>query len=472
MHLEELRGLFADCDDVLIYEQEYADGKRAALIYCRSLCVEQLIDELVLPELQRVHAITGFADIEAVRVAASVQSERLNDRNEVSDAVFSGQVVIVFTHLADPLRLSIAGIPQRKTEASNIDVSIRGPKDGLVESLDINAGLIRHRLPTPHLGLDIYRIGTTSRTRVGLLYMKGKIQEPTLREIRSRLSDVQDKMEELSSVVQLEEQISDHPYSVFPLSVYTGRADFIAACLTRGRFAILIEGVPGAMIAPASLYLLIRTPEDAHFNFVTASFGHLLRLLSLLLASFLPSFFIALTGFHQDQIPFPLLATVVVTRLGIPLSGPMEMFLVLFFLELFKEAGYRLPSMIGQTLTVVGGLIIGDSAVRAGLISPSLVVIAAISMVAGSTLISQTLTGTIALLRYVSLLFASVLGMYGFMLSVLFLVVYLSGLTSFGVPFLAPITPLTPKDVLRIFLTLPRKLGSFVPYQLRRHNKG
>ncbi|MBB6733682.1 spore germination protein [Cohnella zeiphila] len=472
MRLEELKELFDRCDDVQFYRQPFPESQDATLVYCRSLSDQQLINELVLPELQNAYAVTRFSEIGAVRAAIGALTEPAEDLDSVGRAVFRGCVIVYFEHLNAALGMSIERIPNRQTEESNMDVSIRGPKDGLVEDLHINVGLIRKRLPTPALGMEEFAVGRNSRTRVGLLYLKGKIQLATLNEIRSRLAEVGPKLEELTSAAQLEESISDHPYSLFPLTVYTGRGDFIAACLNKGRFAILIDGVPGAMIAPSTLFLLLKTPEDTHFSFITANFGQVLRLFSLLLSAFLPSFFIALIGYHQDQIPFPLLSTIVLTRLGIPLSGPMEMFLILFFLELFKEAGYRLPSLIGQTLTVVGGLIIGDAAVRSGLISPGLVVVGAISIVAGSTLISQTLTGTVGVLRYFSLLFASFLGMYGFMLSVLFLVVYLSGLTSFGVPFLAPVTTLTAKDVWHAFWTVPRKLGGFVPIYLRRNNKG
>lgn len=472
MLLEEIRKVFQHCNDVLFYRQTYPDGIELTIVYCRSLCDEQLINEMVLPEMRRVHVESKFATIDDIRMATTAQTQTVDKTDVLINAVFTGKAVIHFPHLNDSISLSIANVPERNTEQSTMDANIRGPRDGLVESLEVNVGLIRKRLPIPQLGLEVTEVGASSQTRVGLLYYKGKISETTLQEIRSRLRSIRNQVDELSSASQLEELISDHPFSLFPLSVYTGRTDFIINCLHKGRFVIMIDGVPGAMIAPASLFLLIKSPEDTHSSYFNANIGQILRLFSLLLSAFLPGFFIALTGYHQDQIPFPLLATVVMTRLGIPLSSPMEMFLVLFLLELFKEAGYRLPSMIGQTLTVVGGLIIGDSAVRAGLISPSLIVIGAISMVAGSTLISQNLTGTIAILRYISLLFASLLGMYGFLLSVLLLVVYVSGLTSFGVPFLAPITPLTLKDMTRAFLTIPRKLGGFVPHYMRRNNKG
>lgn len=472
MNLNSLQTEFKDCSDVIFYTHPFSADKEVTLVYCCTLCDNKLINDMVLPALIRLWHASAFESVESIDAEKEVTMQLEAEGDSYSSKIFNGYVLLWFPHLGAAFSLCIEDIPNRKTDETNIDVSIRGPKDGLVENIETNVGLIRKRLPTSELALERYTIGAKSHTKVGLLYMKDKLDASILATIQERLAAVQHKLEELSSATQLEEIISDEPYSIFPLTAYSGRADFIVACLMKGRFVILLDGVPGAIIAPASLSLLLKTPEDMHFNYISASFGRLLRTASLIFSIFLPSFFVALTGFHQDQIPFPLLATIVMTRLGIPLSSPMEMFLILLLLETFKEAGYRLPSMIGQTLTVVGGLIIGDAAIRAGLTSPSMVVVAAISIVAGSTLISQTLSGTVSVLRYFSLLFSSILGMYGFMISLLFVTVYLSGLTSFGVPYLAPVTPITFKDMLRAFILLPRKLGGFVPMHLRRKNKG
>lgn len=195
MLLDDIRELFQDCEDVKFYRHVYDDGCEFELVYCLSLVKEQLVNEMVLPELRRLHAATGFDDVEAIRSASTVQIEQLNGLDDVASAVFAGQAIIFFPRLRSSISLSIADIPHRDTEASNIDVSIRGPKDGLVEMLEVNVGLVRKRLPTPRLGLEITKIGKVSRTRVGLLYLKGKIQEETLNEIRSRLQNVRMKLD-------------------------------------------------------------------------------------------------------------------------------------------------------------------------------------------------------------------------------------------------------------------------------------
>ncbi|TDG00805.1 spore germination protein [Paenibacillus piri] len=472
MNLETLRESFKECEDIIFYRHGFPENLEAVLVYCRTLCDEIRISNLVMPELIRLWEITSFSDADSISAATAVNMRQTEANFNYSSAIFSGKAIIWFPNLQTAFSISIEKIPNRTTEPSNIDVSIRGPKDGLIENIDTNVGLIRKRLPTSSLALETYTIGSLSETKVGLMYLKDKLEESLLMNIRQKLQKLQGQVEDLSSATQLEEIISDNPYSFFPLTAYSGRADFIVACLLKGRFIILLDGVPGAVIAPATLGLLLKTPEDLHFNYISASFGRILRIFSLVISIYLPSFFVALTGFHQDQIPFPLLATIVMTRLGIPLSSPMEMFLILILLETFKEAGYRLPSMIGQTLTVVGGLIIGDAAIRAGLTSPSMVVVGAISIVAGSTLISQTLSGTVSVLRYFNLLLSSLLGMYGFMCSLILITVYLSSMSSFGIPYLAPVSPISFRDIMRSFFMLPRKLGGFVPTYLRRKNKG
>ncbi|KHF32174.1 Spore germination protein XA [Paenibacillus sp. P1XP2] len=161
-----------------------------------------------------------------------------------------------------------------------------------------------------------------------------------------------------------------------------------------------------ALIGPGTLSLQMKSPEDVHFNYIYVSFVRLIRILSLLISIGLPSFWVALAAFHQDQIPFRLMATISTARLGLPLSAQMELFLLLILLEIFREAGIRLPSTIGQTLTVIGGLIIGDAAIRAGLVSPSSVVVGAITAVASATLVNQTLSTAVSVIRF-GLFFAS-----------------------------------------------------------------
>ncbi|MFF3119163.1 spore germination protein [Bacillus subtilis] len=208
------------------------------------------------------------------------------------------------------------------------------------------------------------------------------------------------------------------------------------------------------MIAPANLFLLVKAPEDIHFTALAATFGQTLRLLGLSVSLLLPAFFVAILSYHQDQLPYYLLATLGINRLGIPFDVAVEMFIALLFLEILREAGIRLPSAVGSTVTVVGGLILGDAAIRAGFLSPGIVVIGAITQIFGSTLSSLSLAGTISTLRFFLFILSATLGIYGFFLGLFIVLSHLASLRSCGLPYLAPISPPF-KDLANALFRLP-----------------
>lgn len=470
LKLNHVRDVFSQCDDVIFYDRSFGGKNELTFIYCESLFDKKDFNDHILPEIHRVFSETKFDHPNSIKNESTIKLNEIKNVSieELNSHIFTGKVVLWFERLGVVFFTNAENIPSRQTEESHVEVAIRGPKDGLVENIETNIGLIRKRLTNEKLALVKYTIGTKTKTKVGLLYDSEKITPSTLTNIQNKLNRVRNEIEELVSATQLEEVISDKPYSIFPLSVYTGRPDFITSCLVKGRFVILIDGLPGAIVAPATLTFLLKTAEDNHFNYISSTVGRILRFLSLGVAIFLPSFYVALAAFHLDQIPFRLLTTISITRIGVPFTVPLEMFMMLFLMEVFREAGYRLPTNIGQSITVVGGLIIGDAAIRAGLTSPTMVVIVAVAIVGGSTLISQTLTGTVSVLRYISLIFSSVLGMFGFFMSVIFIISYLSTLTSFGAGYLEPISPLYFRDMLRSVILFPGKWSNIKPKHLRR----
>lgn len=277
-----------------------------------------------------------------------------------------------------------------------------------------------------------------------------------IEDVRSRIHNI--TVDKMVSSTELEELISDSSYSIFPLLDYTGRPDYAVQSLLRGRFILITDGSPTVSIAPVNLFLLIKAPEDVHFNFLYVSFARILRIAGLAISLFLPGFYVALISYHQDQIPFLLLATIANSRQGIPMAPPLEILLVLGLYELFREAGVRLPKAVGQTLTVVGGLIIGDAAIRAGLTSPSMVVIASLIAVSKYTLVNQIVSGTVTVVSFFILLSSMLLGLLGFFVASFAVLLHLAKLKSFGLPYLAPISPIKIKEVIPSIVMLPWKL--------------
>jgi len=452
---ERLRSLFAHSADVVLRElpPRRQNPISGLVLYCEGMIDGQLLNQHALPNLERLIGESRQWDELVEALEHSMEWKKLDKRSNVESLLFAGHLIVFFALQGCFFSMDISQLPQRQPEESNTEISIKGARDAFTEDINTNVALIRKRLPTCSLHNERYVLGTRSGTKVSLLYISDIIQPQIIDEARNRLKRIE--VDALVASNQLEEALSDSSLSIFPLLDYIGRPDFASTCLLRGRFIILVDGSPMALIAPCNLLELLKTPEDAYFPYYFVIFERMLRLLGLFIAIFLPGFWIALTSYDLDQIPFPLLATITTSRFGLPFSTPMELLLMLAMFELFREAGIRLPKAVGQTIAVLGGLIIGDAAIRAGLTSPTMLVVSATTAVATFTLVNQTLTGTVSLIRIYVLLWASVLGMFGFFIGMMSLLAYLSVLKSFGLPYLSPVSPLVWKDVVAGVLAKP-----------------
>ena len=367
-------------------------------------------------------------------------------KEDVEENVFSGMVLMLFEELELLFMFSLPSIPNRSPEETSSEISIRGPRDGFIEDISVNLGLIRKRYKTASLENQAFTIGKRSKTKINLLYVKDVVNPETIEKVKRKISSINTDI--LLGTTELEEFLSDSKFNLIPLFDYTGRPDYAVASLNNGRFAILVDGSPTALIGPGNITLLLKAAEDRHTPSYYTNFEYFFRIFGLMVSIFLPGFYIALISFQLDQLPFPFLATITVSRFGLPISPQQEAFLILGLFELFREAGITLPKAIGQSLAVVGGLIIGDAAIRGGITSPTMLVVAGTTAVATYTLINQSLGGIVSMARFFVLFLSSVLGLFGFFLGVFSIVLYLSRLQIFGLPYLAPISPLSLKDLL------------------------
>ncbi|WP_096201710.1 spore germination protein [Bacillus sp. FJAT-45350] len=394
---------------------------------------------------------------------------RISTMEAMTEKLFSGFLIFYKEEDSFFYSVDIAEIPQRKPEESKTEVSLKGPRDGFTEEVNVNVSLIRKRLKTVKLYNETFDVGSLSQTKVSLLYLGDKSNSDTIEEVRKRIEKIE--TESLISAGQLEQWIADRSFSLFPHFDYITRPDFAVESLLRGRFLIIVDGSPMILIGPINILALLKSPEDVHFPFHIVALQRLLRIVGLQVAIFLPGIYIAVTNVNLDQLPFSLLATIVISREGLPLSLPLEAFFILILFELLKEAGIRLPTAIGQTISIVGGLIIGDAAIRAGIASPTLLVTIALSLVATYTLVNQSLTGTVTILRAYSMLIATFLGVYGFFISLLSIVIYLSQLESFKLAYLEPISSINYKDFLKAFMTNPFNRKNYTSTMLNKRRR-
>jgi hypothetical protein len=439
--VENLQRIFNNSSDIEIK----AVKSNSVFVYCKPLTDASLIQSLLMPEIENSSSIYQSLRME-------VNSKRDITHEKIEEAIFSGKLMVVPCG-EKVFFYDISKSPSRQPDESVTEVSIQGPKDGFVEDIVTNLGLIRKRLRSSSLVIEDYTLGRRTNTKISLLYMKDIINENILSEIMGRLDSLD--IDILTSTHMLTEYIMDHKFSLIPLINYSGRPDFIVECLNQGRFAIIVDGAPTALIAPADLSFLFKTPEDENTSFYYASLERTIRWLGLATTTFLPGFYIALITHNVGQLPLPLIATITLTRIGLPFSAFIEIFLMLLMFELFKEGGARLPKGIGQTIAVIGALIIGDAAIRGGITSPTTLVVIGITAISSFTLVNQSLTGNIIFFRMFVLTLSYFMGIYGFFLSFMFILLYLTRLKSFGLPLLADIASPDGKGIQHTFLRIP-----------------
>lgn len=465
-----LRDVFMKCPDIQFSSFKFHDHP-VTFIYCSGLINPDMLYNTVPAIIEKSFenfngAPTTNIILEEIKLPTLTI---INNKETAISEIFSGKLLIDFGISGTIFTVDISKRPQREPSDSKAEATILGPRDDFIEEVDVNVSLIRKRLPTTSLVFEEFIIGKRTKTKLLLLYMDDIVNKNTLMQIKNKLSAI--NIDGLSSGTQLEEHLNDNPYSLFPRHKYTGKPDFAVQTLLSGRFVILIDGVATAYITPTNFHLLFKSSEDREVTYIFSSLERLLRVSGLLISTLLPGIWIALTTFHQDQMPLSFLATVIETRRGVPFPAPVEAASMLLMFDVFREAGIRLPMAIGQILSVVGGLIIGDAAINSGLTSPSMLVVIALSTVATFTLIDQSLVGTISLVRFFSLILASLLGFFGVIISFFFLLSYIGNIKIFGVYYLDGINEFNKGSFLKTFFRLPAPAMSSRPEDLNLNDE-
>jgi spore germination protein KA len=368
-------------------------------------------------------------------------------------SVLNGEVVIMVDGFMEALTLEIGLPPQRAISEPSTQTIIRGPKEGFVEGLPVNIQLVRKRLKNPRLRFEIFQIGSDSKTNVALGYINDIANEDLLCEVRERLNKVD--VGALLDSGNVEEFIADKSLTPFPLVYNTERPDSICGHLLEGKMAIFVDGSPFVLTVPTLFVDFFQASEDYYQPFIMASFVRMVRYSSFMIALLLPSLYVAISTFHHELMPTQLLISIQAQREGVPFPAVIEIMIMELSFEVLREAGVRMPRVVGQTVSIVGALVIGQAAVEAGLVSSVLVIVVAFTAIA--SFVSPIYNFSIAtrLLRFVVIISASFMGLYGVLLFLIMMVIHLVSLRSFGIPYLSPVAPFRPKDQDDVFVRLP-----------------
>lgn len=371
----------------------------------------------------------------------------------IHQAIADGKVVVLIDGQPESLVVDVNKFPGRAVDISQNEPTIQGPQESFIESLQANLALIRKFLHTPKLKVETQRLGAESNIQMAMVYIDGIVKPSLVDEARKRIDRIE--IDGITSSNQIREMIDDAPLSPFRMTENTERPDRAIAALLQGRICFVVDGSPGAVMVPTVFVAGLISAEDYYSHYMTAVPLRILRHAMYWTSLLLPSLYIALLSYNQDLIPTPLLISLEAQHEGIPFPTVIEALGMQTAFEALREAGLRLPRAIGQSVSIVGALIIGDAAVNASIVSPGMVIIVAAAGVASYTIPSQDLVNTNRLLQFPFMIAASLLGLYGIVALGLMLITHMVSLRSFGVPYMAPLAPFSWPEMRDTLLRAP-----------------
>lgn len=381
------------------------------------------------------------------------QIKEISTIHEAVSEILNGLTVLFIEGSQKAWAINAKEAPIRGIEEPEAQALVRGPRDGMIESLEINLALVRKRLRTPSLKVTTLTIGRKSNTNIAVLHMEGVADPKVLEELHTRLDKID--IDGIMDSGELEQLIEDSTISPFPQIGNTERPDNVAAALLNGRIAIMADNSPFALIIPNVLTDMLQASDDYYERFYFSSAIRLLRYILSIIALTGPAAYVAITTYHHEMIPTTLLITLTQARSGVPFPAVVEAGLMELAFEALREAGLRLPKPIGQAVSIVGALIIGQAAVEAGLVSPIMVIVVAGTGIASFAIPAFNGAIVTRLLKFPFLILAAVLGLYGVFLGFAFMLVHLVSLRSFGVPYMSPLAPITLRDWQDLIVRLP-----------------
>lgn len=393
--------------------------------------------------------------------------KRSSDMTQLLYDLLNGHVLLLMEKYTEAFCISLHGFASRPIEEPKSEPTVRGPHEGFTEALMTNLTMLRRRLPDPKLRFQILRIGTKTHTRVCTVYIEGIADPNIVQEVQKRLGSIQ--TEAVLESGYIEQFIDDEPQSLFATIGNTERPDKLIGKMLEGRIAILIDGTPMALWVPYLFIEGFQSPEDYYSLPFYASFIRMLRFLSFWFAVSLPAIYVATQNFHKEIIPTSLLASIAAAREGVPFPLVIEVIFMTLLFEILKEAGVRMPRAIGQAVSIVGALILGDAAVQAGIVGTPTIIVVALAGI--STFIVTPFTDAISILRILLIIPASILGLFGLIMGILAMLTHLASLRSFGVPFLSPLAPTHFRDWKDAFISVHMKQMDRAPESIPQQRK-
>lgn len=425
----------------------------AHVLFLESLVEPRRAEDRVLGRLLQAGRPEGDPLAWLCNTVSAPRVSAVHDQKEAAQALADGDAVVVLHTAGAAFRVSVRGAEHRPPESPETEMTVRGPRDGFTETLVTNLALLRGRIHDPRLRVEEHRVGRRSRTRVALVYHADLARPELVAEVRTRLAAVQ--VDRIVGSGELEQWLEDHPHSLYPQVQTTERPDRAAAAILEGRIAILVDGDPYVLLLPAVMVSFFQAPDEYYQRWIFGSLLRWVRLMALAASLLAPSLYVAMTMYNPELLPLKITLTLAASREGIPFPIVVEALIMEAMMELLREAGIRLPRPVGQPMAIVGGLVMGELAVRANLVSPIMVVLVGLTGLGSFALPSYEAALATRILRFPLVIFTGMFGITGTVFFVLVLAAHLCTLRSLGVPYLTPFAQAAARDWLDTLIRAP-----------------
>nr|WP_259391609.1 spore germination protein [Paenibacillus sp. 1011MAR3C5] len=479
-NLALIRSELGNSTDIVIREVGVpgSGGLALAVIYADGLADKQSVSEFILESAMmrdRMKHGEGENSNQASPQALAQDVLTISDTSEISHygrlftALLSGEAIILVDGYDSAIAAGTRGWRDRGINETLTETVVRGPKEAFTETLRTNTAMIRRKIKDPHLWLETRQIGRITMTDVSIMFIKGLADDKVVEEVRLRLDRI-----DIDGILEsgyIEELIQDETYTPFPTIYNSERPDVVAAELLEGKVAILVDGTPMVLIVPALFVSFLHAAEDYYHRFDISTLIRTLRYIGVFIALYSPSLYVAITTYHQEMLPTRLLYSLAAQREGIPFPAFIEAIMMEVAFEILREAGLRMPRTIGPAVSIVGTLVIGQAAVEAGIISAAMVIVVSITAIASFVFPSYSMANTIRMLRFPLMGLAATFGLYGIIIGTFAIVLHVSSLRSFGVPYMSPFAPLILSDQKDAIFRLPHWAHFTRPKLVNRSNQ-
>ncbi len=454
----KLQDSFNNCSDFVMREITIGKERKQKLLiaFIDGLVNKQLINSDILHPLMIEAASVEIRNKNVMELIQcqwlnSCEIDEVSDFEQSLDHMLSGDVVIFIEGEKTGIKVVMRHWDKRSVEQPQTESVVRGPREGFTETLRTNTSLLRRKIKNKNLKFETIKVGEQTNTDICLCYIEGIANNEVISTVRERISRI--KTDAVLESGYIEEFIEESAFNIFPTVGNTEKPDIAAAKILEGRVAIICDGTPFVLTVPYLFVEAIQSSEDYYNRSIYATLSRLVRVLAIFITTMLPAYYVALVNYHQGIIPYKLLLTMTASREGIPFSALTEALVMVVTFELLREAGIRMPRAIGQAVSIVGALVIGDAAVNAGLISSPMVIVIAITAI--TSFIVSSLAGTVLIIRIITMIAANIIGILGILLVSIAFFIHMCNTRSFGVNYLFPFTPVSVTDLKDTFVRFP-----------------